>query len=329
MDGKYRESDGMEVLIHFQTALDKHMQGEHEAAIFDFEKVLEQDPAFVMAYCFLSAIYVSKNEWDKGIHYALQGLRSAPQNEYLHYSLAVAYEKSHRGQEAINHYEFYLERHPDDAEGHFSLGSNYYHIGQKERAKESFIRAVASDAAHYRAAYNLALIAHEKNETNEAVKWFQQSVNANPKFLKGWMKLGALALQRNHLAEAVKAYTQAILINDDQSDAYFNLGLAYLKQGDFKAAIQNFEVFLAKKTDHPLALMLAGECYLNLQEGAKAVAAYQKLLLQDTHHNEAHCALGLAYLQVGDQIKARKEASYLQSIHSPLASEILQLLEKQ
>ncbi len=112
---------------------------------------------------------------------------------------------------------------------------HYVNKDYKEAIKE-FKRSIglaqdspyAADAAHYMAQAHLML-----DDSQGAIKSYQESIRVNPYRDDSHNKLGNLYFAENRLEEATKEYEAAVALNPDATN-YFTLGQAYLNIESFK-----------------------------------------------------------------------------------------------
>ncbi len=84
----------------------------------------------------------------------------------------------------------------------------------------------------------------EKNEYDQARKYFQKAININPSFPNAYHNLGLVYFSQTNYITAVKYFKTAIEKNAKYPDSYLTLGLAYIKLKKPADATESFTYYL-------------------------------------------------------------------------------------
>ena len=76
---------------------------------------------------------------------------------------------------------------------------------------------------------------------DEAVKWFDKAVQANPKFGAAWANRGLALFKLGRYEEAVACYDKAIAVEPDDPEGWYNKSLALGALGNEKEAKKCFD----------------------------------------------------------------------------------------
>jgi predicted O-linked N-acetylglucosamine transferase (SPINDLY family) len=125
-------------------------------------------------------------------------------------------------------------------------------------------------------------------------------------------KLGDQAIRTNNLDQAVRYYQQSLEINPNQANAYNNQGIAlyYLKRLD--EALASYERALALNPDHAEALNNQGLALRDLKRPEQAISSFNRAIALKPEYAEAYNNLGLALSDLKQLDKAL--ISYKQAI---------------
>jgi len=162
--------------------------------------------------------------------------------------------------QAIKELQKIVERHPEEKEAFYELGSIYkFYLRLFDEAVTHFNRAIEIDPL-YKDAYNQ--LAYSYDEIGD----FERSI---------W---------------AINKY---IFLAPDEANPYDSRGELYAWNGKIDKAIESFQKALEIKPDFPLSLTNLGNMYLFKREYTKAENCYQKLASSSEKHTRSR---GRTYL---------------------------------
>jgi tetratricopeptide (TPR) repeat protein len=133
--------------------------------------------------------------------------------------------------------------------------------------------------------FRLALQQFEQQHSQQALRLFEQSAEADPAQPATDNNLGILYKQTGQLDKAIDAYRRAIALQAVYPIAYYNLALAYRANGQFKEAEEAYLKALDQNdhfTDARYNLGILYELYLG--QPAKALTQYQAYLQLNGPH---------------------------------------------
>jgi len=186
----------------------------------DAQKEVEAETEFLKAYegilespqitIYLGGIYISTEEYDKGIEYFDKTLALAPTNRdaLLGKSLCLSYMGKHK--EAIDILNklvalgSYLM-----GEGHYWLAWNYHELKDTEKAQfniEESKTRLPTDSQVFGLSGTIAL---EKGEVDEAEREFQESLRYNGKNIDAILGLGKVYAQKKKWLDSAIFYSHA------------------------------------------------------------------------------------------------------------------------
>ena len=126
--------------------------------------------------------------------------------------------------------------------------------GGLEQAEKLFKQSLTSKLAIVKEAaaeaFALAQIKDLQYETQEAIAYYQQSLQLNPDNVEGWNRLGLLFQRVGELDQAIAAYQTVLKLgkthqnNYEIAPAYGNLGLVYKTRGELDKAVEMYNKVL-------------------------------------------------------------------------------------
>ncbi len=117
---------------------------------------------------------------------------------------------------------------------------------------------------------------------DNAVGYFENAVNKNPKRAEAWVQVGYCRVKQGKNQEAIRAYLQALQLKPADADIYNKLGDAYYYAGRLREAIESYSEAAVLRPD-------SAETFYNLaiaysESGNPSMAATQARILQRLDH---------------------------------------------
>jgi tetratricopeptide (TPR) repeat protein len=133
-----------------------------------------------------------------------------------------------------------------------------------------------------------AVKAQRARNTNQALRAYQVSINADPTYFDAQYNAALLALQAGDLNHALAGWETALALEPDSLNARYNFALA-LKQANYMhdAAVELERILEAKPNDSRAHLTLANLYSQQLNERGKARVHYMKLLELEPRNPQA------------------------------------------
>src|SRR5438105_13031079 len=187
--------------------------------------------------------------------------------------------------------------------------------GQEKEKAASARKAAANPADAYR--FNTLGVAHmNQQRPADAQKYFQQALEADPKFAVARLNLGVALLGQQKLDAARAALTAATEQLPNDPYAWYNLGLAYKDTGEVEKGIAAFERVTEIKPNEADAYYFVGYLNTQIQKYDEAIASFQKGLALNPVHASAEFGLARALQRKGDAAAAREHLARFQKITS-------------
>src|SRR6266481_5634843 len=148
----------------------------------------------------------------------------------------------------------------------------------------------------------------------DAQKYFEQALEADPKFALARLNLGIslLAQQKLELARAALEAGAQQLPKD--AFAWYNLGLAEKDLGEPEKGIAAFQHVTEIAPNEADAYYFSGYLYSQLQKYDEAIVAFQKGLALNAFHASSEFGLARAFQRKGNAAAAREHLARFQKI---------------
>ena len=117
------------------------------------------------------------------------------------------------------------------------MGNMLYLSGQIPEAIDWFTRMMEGNMApESRMAFNIGLCYQLQQDYKAAIRFFQQSTSADPKYYKSWQNLGSCYMKAGEFERALSAFSQM----PTSAETYTCIGNVYFQMGNFEEAVAGY-----------------------------------------------------------------------------------------
>lgn len=256
------------------------LQGESEQAKEKAAKALELKPDFLEARSFLYSLYIEAKDFD-GAMQAIKGyLKFNDKDAFNLIALGEVY--LHKGDQAQAQATFQkvVNADPEKPQGYFRLGLLKREQKQPDQALKYFDQALARDVKFLPALQQKVAIFLEQKQVDKAVEAVRQELAKSPKNPQILQMLGGLLLEQKQPAAAAPVLEQAISIDPNQQTLRLLL-IAYLQQTDSQSIMARLEERVADPKAPPFNFLILSALYEEKKDFAKAKNLYEIMLARD------------------------------------------------
>lgn len=253
--------------------------------------------------------YEQRGDYNSAINAYNQALKLSPELPFAYLGRAKVYyllggEQNFR--KALDDYSGFINRARDPISEHDlaiaydGRGQAYLQLNDLDNARKDFTTAVEKDPHSAQALYDLGLLFTHQDKTDEAIKWYSQSITNAPDFYDAYLARGKAYLTRykaskreEDLKSALDDLNQAQFNRHDAAEPYLNIGLVYNEQGDSKKAIEFYEQALRHNGNYAEAYDALGQAYVQTRQFEKAITFFNDATRRG--YIRAYYNLGMAY----------------------------------
>src|SRR5882757_2207065 len=197
--------------------------------------------------------------------------------------------------------------------GAISLRSSAPSAHEKAAAEQKSGSSGAGTADAYR--FNTLGVAYmNQQRPADAQKYFEQALEADPKFAVARLNLGVSLLAQQKLEPARAALEAATQQLPNDAYAWYNLGLVNKDLGETEKGIAAFQHVTQIAPNEPDAYYFIGYLNAQRQKYDEAIASFQKGLALSPFHASAEFGLARAFQRKGDAAAAREHLARFQKI---------------
>ena len=185
--------------------------------------------------------------------------------------------------------------------------------GRKEKPAQAKKTGTSGNAAEAYRLNTLGVAYMNQQRPADAQKYFEQALEADPKFAVARLNLGVSFLGQQKLEPAREALVAATEQVPKDPYAWYNLGLVYKDLAETEKGIAAFQ-HVTEITQEADAYYFLGYLYTQIQKYEEAIAAFQKGLALYPYHASSEFGIARALQRKGDGAGAREHLARFQKI---------------
>lgn len=249
-----------------------------EEAIDDLKTALELTEDKYDIYMKLAALYVLQGSPQQSLEVLNSCLELRPDDLNALNKKARLYFVMQDYENCAAAVERVLSIDKGNAEALYTKGNALEETGEIDKAIESYQEALLDDSKHFESLLHLGYIFLEK-DVNLAKDYFSNAAKVNPQSLEALYNMAMIAQENDNPDEALKIYSEMLRINPSHKLAMYNSGYVHLvyKQ-DFPKAISFFNQAILVDSTYADAYFNRGYSYELSGDKESAKADYQKVL---------------------------------------------------
>lgn len=226
---------------------DYHKPENLQNAVFVFQRALERDPNYALAYAGLGEAYWQRflashdKTWvDQALAACQKASALAPDSAEAEGCLGVVYNGTGQYELAAQQFQKAIGNEPTDDAAYRGLADALERMGKPAAAELTYKQAVQL-RPNYWAAYNdLGMFYWKQGRYREGEEMFSHVTLLQPDNVRGYSNLGAMLILEGRYAEAIPSLQRAIAINPS-FDLYSNLATAYFYSRNYADAATAYE----------------------------------------------------------------------------------------
>lgn len=190
-----------------------------------------------------------------------------------------------------------IERHPETfelfattsrplsvpaAEDLFAQGRRLHADGAWAEAEGLYRQALEKQPGDWRVRYELGIVCHLQERTDEAIALLRQVVHREPRFARGQLALGTCLAMSGDAKAAQEPLQRGVQLDPDSSEAHYNLGKCFSEQNLLAQAESEYQEAIRLDPENGLAHINLGQLCNRQGRTREALAHYRAGLSQIT-----------------------------------------------
>ena len=179
---KQHPNSSAAAIAAYLTAYYEYVEGKHEDAMASYKYFLDNFPNSIYRSTAISSLvrlYTENERHAEAEKLITERMKLNPTDTTLLEVLAKLYQQQGKYQQALTLYKGVLKKNPASTSIRRKLGSLYIELGNKEQAIAEWKKLVAGEPDQHQ---QLGTIYLSHKMYSEAIKAFQQAINANPRY---------------------------------------------------------------------------------------------------------------------------------------------------
>jgi serine/threonine protein kinase/tetratricopeptide (TPR) repeat protein len=309
-------TSSMEAYRYYAAGIEQHQRARYLEAVPLFEKAIEVDPRFALAYVKLAVASGNMGRADDRNRYARRAIELidhlTPRERY--YIQGYYYSTDfYKSAEAINAYQKAIDLYPDHSASRNNLAVMLMRLDQNERAAEQYNILRERGFEFPGTAGNLAGVYVALNKPDEALRVLTEFTNRFPNVEAGPMYIGFTNLSANRLDEAEAAFQKALSLRPTFPPATSGLAQIALLRDRFDDAARITQPLIASANANFRNIGLVPNFVSTMYQGRSRQATAMLVKLLEINPGVEGGAIRASIAEVhnarGDHAAAAREAA--------------------
>jgi len=293
------------------------------------DDILPKSSPLVRAFAYRYAGIYDPSFYNNAAQEALNVLNSDPKNFDALMTIATAYQRLGRVDDATRYIQTARDVYPNSAEPPSRLASIALLAPKPDTGKvlqlmETAVKLAPDNAGYL---YNLGWAHDRLGNTAKATELYQRAIKASPLTFEAMNNLALIYNDTGQPDRALPLLTQAMKTDPENEAVYANAANYYARQHDWRRALQYYDQALQINPASAVAAVEKGRIFLEEGQSENAVDYLSRALEVDPHSFDAYMLLASAYEKMGhlkEAVAAAEEALRIR----PDAPEVKATLER-
>ncbi len=252
-------------------------------AMQQFEKAVDADPHFVDAHLRLFNTYIQQRKTDLASQ-TLRNLESLKEKATVREQYQIDLNEAFMVADInriLKTYQEWIQKFPDDAEANYNAANLYYGLHQYDEAIRYYQRTLEIDPKNKLVMNMLGYTYAQKGDFKQAISHLEKYIKMAPDEPNPYDSLGEIYLYLGEYKKAQKLFKKAIRVNDDFYPSWNHLANVYLDRGQYNRAREFFQKTLERVPEGPLEFLYDNSIalmYWRTGQPDKAIELFQRSL---------------------------------------------------
>lgn len=264
--------------------------GKLEEAISSFDKVIDKDPASVLAWRKKGDVFAKMGRWGGTIQCYNEALKHDPSRDDIWLSMGETYISHEKYQEASRSLDEVLKINIWNAEAWYLQGIVFSKIGRWGAAVQCLDKTLSLNSSHILALKVKGDVLVGTNRFEDALKCFERALKFQPNNHEVLTSKGRLLKLMNRYDEALTVIESALSFKKDDPQALFEKGDILQETGKAFKALKSFDSALKIDAEAVETYYKKGLTLEKLRRYKEAIQCYDKALELDPKFKSAERA---------------------------------------
>ena len=286
---------------YFERGNAKLHKGDLDGALADYDKAIELNPDYVVAYNNRGFTKSKKGDLDGALADCDKAIELNPDYAVAYNNRGIA--KWHKGDlvGALADYDKAIELNPDHAGAYNNRGFTKSNKGDLDGALADYDKAIELNPDHAGAYNNRGFTKSNKGDLDGALADCDKAIELDPDYARAYNNRGIAKLHKGDLAGALADYDKAIELKPRFAEAYINRGFTKSNKGDLAGALADYDKAIELNPDHAGAYNNRGIAKWHKGDQDGAITDFDKVIELEPRFVEAYINRGNAKSDKDDQ----------------------------
>ncbi len=294
------ESSDEKSFGHFCLGYVYYIEKEQGKAIEQFQKAIEVNPNFPMAYYNLGVVLNESGDKKRANEEYAKVIRVMPYYTLANYNSCISLKELGDYKGAIERCKKAIEMEPDFSFPYILWGEILNEMGDNKGGIEKIKKAIEIDPNEEKAYIRWGNILNQLGDNKGAIEKYKKVIEINPNEEKTYFNWGEILKQLGDNKGAIEKYKKVIEINPNQEKAYLNWGNILRQSGDDKGAIEKYQKAIDINPNEEKTYLILGITLLDLKDTKSAIEKYKKAIEINPNYTDAYLQWGDILKQLGD-----------------------------
>ncbi|XP_025409291.1 UDP-N-acetylglucosamine--peptide N-acetylglucosaminyltransferase-like [Sipha flava] len=195
---------------------------------------------------------------------------------------------------------------PDNAEGHWKLGIQYFRLGLLDMAAKRYSKSIELRPNFPDVYYDSAKLFETKKLYEKALKYYNMVLQLQPDHYNAYYDLILLNQKLGRTNDIFKLNNEILLrTNSYNFEGHIEMGnIFYYNKRNLELALLHYEKALSIDSTSPNVYIYKGNVLLELKKTGEALKCFETAIKLDPHSIIAHTNIGSIYKNKGNFMKA-------------------------
>jgi tetratricopeptide (TPR) repeat protein len=282
-------------------------KGALDAALVDYDKAISLDPDNGLTYNNRCYARVKKGDFEAAIVDCDKAISLDPTFAYAYNNRGRAFASLGKLEKAIPDYEKSIALDEENIFAYLNRGDARIKTGNFDGAIADFEKCLGINAKSVEAYNGRGLARYYKGEFDQALTDLNKALALDPNAAVTYNNRALALVAKGSLDKAMDDYNKSIALNDKDDLVYANRGSLRNQKGDWSGAIADFDKAIALNPKSAQAYNSRGIVHYNKSDLDQAIADYDKAIAIDPNLAEAYGNRALCLLELRRDAQAEQD----------------------
>ncbi|MGB6294776.1 MAG: tetratricopeptide repeat protein, partial [Rivularia sp. (in: cyanobacteria)] len=270
-------------------------QEKWDLALADFNKAIQMNPEFTMAYYNRGTFYDDQKKQDLALADFNKAIQINPQYADAYLNRGYVYHNHKKQDLALADYNKAIKINPEYALAYLNRGAIYFDQKKLDLALADYNKAIKIDSEFAMAYYNRGNFYKNQKKLDLALADYNKAIEINPNDTDTYLNRGNLYSNQKKQDLALRDYNKAIEINPEFANGYYNRGKLYEDQKKWDLAVADYSKAIQINPNYDSAYNNRGNLYEDQKKQDLALRDYNKAIQINPKNAIAYNNRGVLY----------------------------------